>query len=129
MENQNTQTAKTMDVTLGISEERNEQLVNIVIKTIQDMDANGVEVNRSTVIQECEKTLPADMTRLETLYMGHMVQEKGGQFVNMKAMENMKNNPGSLAQMLINALGLSDDEDDDDSSEGEEKQPADPQLN
>jgi hypothetical protein len=129
MENQNTQTAKTMDVTLGISEERNEQLVDIVIKTIQDMDANGIEVNRSTVIQECEKTLPADMTRLETLYMGHMVQEKGGQFVNMKAMENMKNNPGSLTQMLINALGLSDDEDDDDSSEADKEQPVDPQLN
>jgi hypothetical protein len=61
--------------------------------------------------------------------MGHMVQEKGGQFVNMKAMENMKNNPGSLTQMLINALGLSDDEDDDDSSEADKEQPVDPQLN
>ena len=129
MENQNTQTAKTMDVTLGISEERNEQLVNIVIKTIQDMDANGIEVNRSTVIQECEKTLPADMTRLETLYMGHMVQEKGQQFAQMKHYEKMKNNPDSLTQMLINALGLSDDEDDDDSSEADKGQPADPQLN
>ena len=129
MENQNTQTAKTMDVTLGISEERNEQLVDIIIKTIQDMDANGVEVNRSTVIQECEKTLPADMTRLETLYMGHMIQEKGQQFAQMKHYEKMKNDPDSFAQMLINALGLSDDKDDDDSSEADKGQPADPQLN
>ena len=129
MENQNTQRANSIDATLGITQERNEQLVDIVIKTIQDMDANGIEVNRSTVIQECEKTLPADMTRLETLYMGHMIQFKGEQFANMKAHEEMKNNPDSLTQMLINALGLSDDEDDDDSSEADKEQPVDPQLN
>jgi hypothetical protein len=126
MENQNTQRANSIDAALGITQERNEQLVDIVIKTIQDMDANGVEINRSSVIEACDKTLPADMTRLETLYMGHMIQFKGEQFANMKAHEKMKNNPDSLAQMLIEALGLSDE---DESSEADKEQPVDPQLN
>lgn len=119
---------------LGIPEERNEFLVDIIIATIQKMDENGIEVNRSTAIQECAKAfetqLPGPMTMEECLYVGHMIQVKGQHFAEMKAsleaekeMEELQKlaetDPTKamallLEKMMGDHLSTSDNDDDED---------------
>jgi hypothetical protein len=68
---------------LGISDERNDVLVGHVIEAISKMDEDNIEINRSTVITECAKVLP-EMTIIESLYIGLVVQKKAEQFLLMR---------------------------------------------
>lgn len=105
MENQqNTQEVKTgMEHSLGISAERNEQLVDIVINAISEFGKTE-DVNRANIIAVCEKALPADMTRTELLYMGHMIQYKGEQYAQLQQMEKAKKDPAAFMEMLVDRL-------------------------
>jgi hypothetical protein len=70
MENQNTES--TVSSSLGMSEERNDQLVSIVIAAIEKLGKTE-KVNRVNSVLACEKELPLDISRTELLYMGYMI--------------------------------------------------------
>jgi formate dehydrogenase maturation protein FdhE len=72
---------------LGIPKERSSAMIKTIIDTIEKMDADGKDINRATVIQECSQSLPADMTREETLYMGFVIQNKAEAFLEYKMMK------------------------------------------
>lgn len=66
---------------LGIPDDRSKSMIRTVIDTIEKMDADGKDINRASVIRECAKTLPSDMSTEETLYMGFVLQEKAEGYV------------------------------------------------
>lgn len=118
MENQNTNTEEKQTVSnaIGISEERNVQLVDIVIAAIEQLGKTE-EVNRSNAIVACEKALPEDVTRTEMLYLGHMIQYKAEQFAHLQQLEKMRNNPEEMLKMMIERLSeLSDNDEDEEES-------------
>jgi hypothetical protein len=87
MENQNTES--TVSSSLGMSEERNDQLVSIVIAAIQKLGKTE-KVNRVNSFVACEKELPLDISRTELLYLGYMVQYKAEQFAKLQQLEEIK---------------------------------------
>ena len=119
MENQNTNTEvkDTVSKAIGMSEERNLQLVDIIIAAIEQLGKTE-EVNRSNAIIACEKVLPADMTRIEMLYLGHMIQYKAEQFARLQQLEKMRDNPEEMLKMMIERLKeLGKDKNDEDEEE------------
>jgi hypothetical protein len=87
MENQNTES--TVSSSLGMSEERNDQLVSIVIAAIEKLGKTE-KVNRLNSFVACEKELPLDISRTELLYMGYMIQYKAEQFAQLQQLEEIK---------------------------------------
>jgi hypothetical protein len=84
MENQNTES--TVSSSLGMSEERNDQLVSIVIAAIEKLGKTE-KVNRANSFVACEKELPLDISRTELLYLGYMIQYKAEQFAQLQQLE------------------------------------------
>ena len=112
MKNKNTES--TVSASIGISEERNLQLVDIVIAAIEKLGKTE-KVNRSNAIIACEKELPEDITRTEMLYVGHMIQYKAEQFARLQQLEKMRDNPEEMLKMMIERLKeLSDNDEDED---------------
>ncbi len=87
MENQNTES--TLSSSLGMSQERNDQLVNIVIAAIQKLGKTE-KVNRVNSFVACEKELPLDISRTELLYLGYMIQYKAEKFAELQQLEEMR---------------------------------------
>jgi isoaspartyl peptidase/L-asparaginase-like protein (Ntn-hydrolase superfamily) len=119
MENQNTNTEvkDTVSKAIGISEERNLQLVDIIIAAIEQLGKTE-EVNHSNAIIACEKALPADITRTEMLYARHMIQYKAEQFARLQQLEKMRDNFEAMLKMMIERLKeLDKDENDEDEEE------------
>lgn len=113
MENQNTEVKDTVSNAIGISAERNVQLVDSIIGAIEKLGKTE-EVNRSNAIIACEKALPEDMTRMEMLYAGHMIQHKAEQFARLQQLEKMRDNPEEMLKMMIERLKeLGKDEDEE----------------
>jgi hypothetical protein len=72
-----------------MSEERNDQLVSIVIAAIEKLGKTE-KVNRVNSFVACEKELPLDISRTELLYMGYMIQYKTEQFAELQQLEEMR---------------------------------------
>jgi ABC-type Na+ transport system ATPase subunit NatA len=104
MENTNTEKKQTTISVLGISEERSNQLVQIVVDTIDELGKTE-EIQRANSILACEKALPADLTRTEMLFIGHIVQLKAKDFAYIQAMEKLeKEDPVAALKMLLGNL-------------------------
>lgn len=114
MENQNTKS--TVSASIGMSEERNEQLTNIVINAIQELGKTE-KVNRSNALIACEKELPLDISRTELLYVGYMIQHKAEQFARLQQLEEMEKDPIAMLQMLVDKMKQQMQEDDEDEEE------------
>lgn len=114
MKNKNTES--TVSASIGMSEERNEQLLNIVIAAIEKLGKTE-KVNRSNAIIACEKELPEDITRTEMLYVGHMIQYKAEQFARLQQLEELEKDPVSMLQIIVDKMKQQMQEDDENEDE------------
>lgn len=117
MENQNTES--TVSASIGMSEERDEQLESIVIAAIKKLGKTE-KVNRSNALLACEKELPLDISRTELLYMGYIIQHKAKEFVRLQQLEELKKDSAAMLQMFVDKMKQHMQEDDED-DEKEEK--------
>ena len=93
--------SETIYDALGITKERTRKMIQTIKDTIEKMDADGKDINRSTVIQECSQSLPADMTREETLYMGFVIQNNAEVFLEYKMLKKRKSSIKDLLESLF----------------------------